>query len=255
MDPNLLSLGFDAIVTELRHALREALIRKVDTHVIEPDPEPSLVCTPGELNDCTTAQRVEIAMAHAEMLWAMRIVEPPPKHTSALIDELIRGSKGLTWSSAEVGAGARPNQPYRRDKFAWCGAFAARCWGEAGLKRAIRREHCASLWRIYTFAKGTPRFITRFADVKRGNIVCIGPEGDADGAHITLARQDAGASADSLTIETVEGNASGLLPDGSRDEGVVHQIRRWYPRGAPGRTYGFRFGVRWLDSDFERNAS
>ena len=158
-----------------------------------------------------------------------------------IIDSYIRGPQGLAWTTCDVKTW-KPGVPYTRNgQFAWCGAFAAFCWGEAGLKADLRQKHLAGTGRLYRWAHGTARWV-KPRDLRPGDIAVVGPEGSGDGEHITIVRE-----VRANVIETYEGNAHGLGIDGKRYEGVVVQVRPFDPP-AP-QTYRVLYGVRPLAED------
>jgi len=188
-----------------------------------------------------------LAAAAAE--WARDVREPPRPGGAARIDTYIRGPQGLTWGSVEMGPGARPGIPYTRNRqFEWCGAFAAFCYGAAGLGRLHRLKRLASTYRLWVWARedNGARWVDPEA-LQPGDIVVMGPAGDRDGAHVALCV----TAPDGGTINTFEGNARGIGPTGASIEGVVKQVRPL--AGAPGlmdADYRVLFGVRPLPGDF-----
>lgn len=195
------------------------------------------------------------AVAEAERLWKLNIVEPPngdEKYAAsrAEIDAMIRSDDGLGWSWLA---------PYVHDgQFEWCGAFAARCWSVAGLPlKPHRHTFWSSTFRLDAWARygsfnGTPSghrptsgarmLIELNADSKPehcvfpdgsspqpGDIVMVGDGTPPYGDHITLC-----SAFDMKTgvFSTFEGNATGGVgPDGKRRQGVIKAERR---AGGPG---------------------
>ena len=92
----------------------------------------------------TRAQEV-LAVAEAE--WAAVIRDDDMG--SLRIDQYIRGDYGLGWGSAQVRHLDKPLE-YIPGSFAWCGAFAAFCYGmAAGINPQIRKKilpSCSRLW-------------------------------------------------------------------------------------------------------------
>lgn len=231
------------VATELRHLAREAAMRRLDA---APNPVVGRAVD-RRIVGVSVADRPAIALAFATKLWRLNVREPDANgpNGAGIIDDCIRGPLGLGWSSAEVGAGARPKWPYvRNGQFAWCGAKVARCFGEAGLRADIRRKHFASTYRLWKFAKGTPRWI-RPEDIQPCDVPVVGPDGDADGAHVTFCTEVRAHG-----IETFEGNAMGTGPDGDRYEGVVKQYRPFAAHAKTARTYRVIFGFRPLPEDY-----
>lgn len=188
--------------------------------------------------------RVATVLAVARQEWTRDVREPPHPGSAERIDAYIRGDQGLTWPSVDLGPDARPDVPYTRNRqFAWCGAFAAFCYGAAGLKRAIRRKSFASTYRLWAWAKGTARWVEP-QDLRAGDVVVVGPLGDRDGAHVVLCE-----SVDPDGIVTYEGNAYGPGPSGGRREGVIRHVRPFAAERA--EEYRVIFGVRPLPEDYE----
>jgi hypothetical protein len=176
--------------------------------------------------------RAETALARAASEWALDVREPPHSNWQR-IDAYLRGAEGLGWTWLST---------YTRNRQAeWCGAFAAFCYSSLSLQ--IRRDHLASTYRLKRWAKGTPRWVEP-ANLRPGDIVVVGAEqGRPWGDHVTLC---IGVHGDH--VDTIEGNAIGLGPDGSRREGVVRTSRpRWV---ADPKTKRILFGVRPLEEDY-----
>ncbi len=248
MNP-LISLALEAltetVATEIRRMGREVQMAKLNGHPDEPVNENNLVCEPPTLDPHQSRMDRLIQVAHTE--WMRGVTEPVsggPKNGAARIDEYIRGASGLGWSTAELGPTARPNIPYTKNgMFEWCGAFAAWCYGQVGLKPLIRKKNIASTYRLFVWSNGNARRIP-LRDIQPGDIVVIGPEGDADGAHVTIAST---ALKPDGTFETYEGNAGGKKPDGTKHEGVIKSVRSIH--GKTSRDYRAVFAVRPLEGE------
>lgn len=201
---------------------------------------------PSQTSVANEPRRARLVLAAALAEWDRDVREPPFPGGAARIDTYIRSPQGLTWRSVELGPGARPNIPYTRNRqFEWCGAFAAFCYGAAGLKRSVRAKRLASTYRLWVWASEAngARRVDPEA-LEPGDIVVMGPAGDRDGAHIAIC-----VSVGLDTIATIEGNAHGLAPGGIAAEGVVRCVR---PLASTTPTeYRVLFGVRPLASDFE----
>lgn len=163
------------------------------------------------------AGREVVAVALAE--WRRVVRDPSPR-----IDEYIRGEKGLAWPTADA-TFRRPDAPYERDgQFEWCGAFAAHCWGVAGVSRPLRYRHFASCNRL----SRSPLDRVPLAELRPGDVLVVGePGGRPWGSHVTIVERVDGGLA-----HTIEGNARGLLGDGSIGEGVVRRTRPVVPTAA-----------------------
>ncbi len=165
-----------------------------------------------------------VAIALAE--WQRGVREPPGLGWDR-IDAYIRSAQGLAWNTADI-ATWKPGVPYTKNgMFAWCGAFAAWCWGGAGLGATIRRKLMPSTVRLFGGYGGLPGWhggprSVPLLDARAGDIGVVTKGGSTAGHHIVLIeRLDAAAG----LVHTLEGNASGLGPDGATYEGVVRRTR------------------------------
>lgn len=195
---------------------------------------------------CPTAPG-ELALAIAASLWKSHIIDPrigDTKHEYARsqIDHFIRGPQGLHWTWED---------PYRGDSdFAWCGAFAAYCWGGAGLIERWRLPFWASTYRLDRWASYRPigrthnpppnpgqstRLYCRFDGQSSardldtmgivplpGDILLIGDSHSGYGRHIAMV--DSYDSGNGI-FTTIEGNAIGILANGIRGQGVIKSKR------------------------------
>lgn len=176
--------------------------------------------------------------------WAKGIKDAAPWY--GVIDNYIRGPEGSAWAGW-------PRYDGRNTQ--WCGMYVG--WA-LRLKLAIRKFHIPSVTRLMKghgseghWAAGTGRGLApgnRFVnprDARPGDIGIFGPAGE-DGRHIGLILKRDGNG-----VQTVEGNAWGTLPDGTRAEGV---IRTWRPFVGAEREpddYALLAVIRPLPSDFE----
>ena len=160
------------------------------------------------------------------------IVREPPAGSPDRIREYLRAC-GFS----------RPDDYDANGDAEWCGAFAAWCYGQVGLKPLIRKKHIASTYRLWVWSKDNARRVP-VREIQVGDIVVIGPEGDADGAHVTIAST---ALKPDGTFETYEGNAGGKKPDGTRHEGVIKAVRSIH--GKTARDYRAVFAVRPLEGE------
>lgn len=174
-----------------------------------------------------------------------RGVREPPAGDPAEIDKYIRGPRGLAWTWED---------PYVRDgQFQWCGAFVA--WA-LGLLPVIRTHFLASCtrlinrhstWGNWTAGSGVglaagSRMVP-VGQARRGDIGIVGDGSDPEGQHIVLI-----LSRDATGVQTVEGNSFGLLPDGTRGQGVVRNHRPFKGRGGG---YYLMHVIRPIATDFE----
>ena len=173
----------------------------------------------------------EAAVAVAEAEWHADIRDDDSG--AARIDEYIRGDHGLGWGSADVN-NLNERRAYRPQSFSWCGAFVAYCYGLGAEMTARTRKYtlpsCSRLWRDWG---GTARLMGGAMPEKmlpaiwpaRGDIVTIQNVGSVprvQGHHITLCLD---VDTEKGTFSTIEGNAWGYLPDGTRGEGVIRNER------------------------------
>lgn len=166
-----------------------------------------------------------VALDWAIQEWGRVVREPAPGRPRGahLIDGYIRGALGLGWPSAATGPG--DSQAYERNgQFEWCGAFAARAWGAAGLDAEVRRLRLPSTYRLgSTEARhGPPLLRVPLDRLQPGDVLVVTDGRKAWGTHVTLVQ--AVRPSEGLVF-TVEGNARGKLGDGSVGEGVVLRTR------------------------------
>lgn len=171
--------------------------------------------------------RSEIVVQAAQEEWARHVEEPPGKGSDR-IDTYIRGARSMAWEWLKR---------YLRDgQSSWCGAFAAHCYGVAGLLQAARVKHLPSTYRLDRWCRRDERRRIAHTDLQPGDIAVVGTR-KRYGDHITIVER-----VDELLVTTIEGNGHGRLPDGSSGEGVVRRTR--------GRRE-IRYGVRPLPTDYE----
>lgn len=231
----------DELLSEaLRHAARERDSANLDIAPPEdaPLPAPAVPAHAGAA-DPEADTRVQNLIGAALAEWNRPVHEPPGEGWER-IDSYIRGKQGLGWSW---------EKRYVRDRqFAWCGAFAAFCYGQVGLKAGVRRDVMPSTYRLYTWAKNTDRMLP-VAEVRRGDIVLVGPAGGRVwGAHITICEEPDPAAG---LVRTLEGNARGTGPDGSTYEGVIRQTRPLESGNLPKQKYRVMHVIRPLVEDYE----
>ena len=126
--------------------------------------------------------------------------------------------------------------------FEWCGAFMAYCY--AALKPEIRKQHCASTYRLLAWCEGTPRKVALNA-IQAGDVVVVGKATSKRwGAHITICE-----SVEDGYVRTIEGNGHGTLGTGEWGEGVVRRRRPFKAQAAPADSYVMH-AYRFLPEDF-----
>jgi hypothetical protein len=164
-----------------------------------------------------------VALAWAVEEWGRCIRSPHGRdpRDSVAVDGYIRGPLGLGWPSAQV-AGKGPVAFGPGSRFQWCGAFAARAWGAAGLAAEVRRLRYPSTYRLgSTEAKhGPPLLRVPSTDLRPGDVLVVTDGSKAWGSHVCLVMYTLGA-----LIYTVEGNARGKLGDGTVGAGVIMRTR------------------------------
>lgn len=195
-------------------------------------------------------------------LWSQRIVDPPrqsihdPAYDDdrAAIDRLIRTTAGIDWRRCSDLVEA-----YRHDgDFEWCGAFASAGWRAAGLDQELAQVYFSSTYRLDRYGseglafgtarekrlvkrcagasaylrldeKSTPADVAAFG-ARAGDILLVGSKRGKKrypmGSHVTVVERTRVDENGVLWFDTVEGNATGRLPDGTRAQGVVRQSRR-----------------------------
>jgi|ETNvirnome_2_130_1030620.scaffolds.fasta_scaffold03141_8 hypothetical protein len=164
---------------------------------------------------------VVVATALAE--WERVVREP--RGEANRVDEYIRGDLGLGWSTADA-INWTPNAPYTRNgMFQWCGAFAAFCWGTAGLRAdPVRKKSWASTVRLYKWAQGSERVVSVPDGLLPGDVVIVTRGKKKQGEHICLVER---VDLDAKLVHTIEGNARGRGGDGEVFEGVIRRTRPW----------------------------
>jgi len=219
-------------------------------------------------HDLILKEAGERVIERALAAWSRDIIDPPGKSLNdpafdsdrTEIDAYIR-------NGVLLGGTQNPRTfKYQKDgDYEWCGAFAAHCW-EPFIQSDLRQlyfpstyrldcygryiagfqtPNAQSVWRKYPrpaegarkYLKLTsltaPSVVNDFAP-QAGDILLVGTStGPAYGAHITLVE-----SWDPVKriFNTIEGNGTGLGPDGKRRQGVVKAQR---PLGTqtPNRVY------------------
>jgi hypothetical protein len=210
----------------------------------------------------------EVALERALAEWRRDVVDPPRRSLNdPLFDDDRKAIDGYIRNGAQLGGVANPGKfVYQKDgDYEWCGAFHAHCW-EPFIQPDLRQLYWPSTYRLDCYgryvagfssanAKATaakyPRPVadgrkylkltaaSKPADVEAfgprpGDILLVGfAPGLAYGSHVTLVeRWDPVAS----VFHTVEGNATGVGPKGTRVQGVIKHQR---PLGTltPAKTY------------------
>lgn len=211
-----------------------------------------------------------IALYECLRLWLSDVTDLPPKGSPAYerswktIDDLIRTDLGIDWDWED---------PYDSD-YEWCGTLPAAGWRKAGLRRALRQSFFPSNYRLDRYARYKPlertpnpkpaegpyRMIIELDETSRpedcvfpdgtkprgGDIMTMGPVNSAYGKHISLVERF-----DDIRgwFHTVEGNGTGVGPDGDKRHGIVRAVRTVGLQGASAKSYHARRVIRPALSD------
>ena len=184
----------------------------------------------------TTLADRTLAAALAE--WRIGVQEPP-----------AGGAVGLARIRAYIDGIGGPGDRYHADgDYEWCGAFAAHCLIRGGVqpftvaqKMPPELGGLGSVYRADCLARvGGATRITAARDLLPGDVMIVGRLGRGRGEHITLVEESLSDSG----LMTIEGNASGGLPDGRWAEGVVRRTRAAVPTST---VRGFIFGLRFQE--------
>jgi hypothetical protein len=201
------------------------------------------------------------AVVEALRMWHLDVIDPKASDHSEraessrkVIDEILTAS-GWPWQV-----------PYKADgQVEWCGLFVGACWRHAGIDPKWLATFFPSTYRLDTWARyrsfgdkpnkkpatGPYRLLVELTPQstalpwapREGDILIIGDGSPAAGDHICLVM---GFDADKRQFLTVEGNGSGLGPDGKRRQGVVTGRR-----ALGGEGYCARRLIRPAPSDIE----
>jgi hypothetical protein len=215
-----------------------------------------------------------IALYQAKRTWLTKVIDPPDASAQyaasrATIDAMIRTTDGLDWSWS---------QPYVKDgDYEWCGASASYMWRAAGIAQQWRYTYFSSTFRLDLWARYLPFEKTpnpkpdtgpyrQWVELdersgprdvmfgpgdwpRMGDILLVGGVSTGFGKHVTLVES---YDATTGTFTTMEGNAHGVWPDGTRVQGVIRNRRPvGLPVGAPPTTYHARRVIRPALTDLE----
>ncbi len=183
----------------------------------------------------------ERAITEATRLWSLDIIDPKYSDRS---DRATMSRHRISNILAE--AGWAWEVPYKGDgQVEWCGLFAAACWRKAGLDPRWLATYWASTYRLGQWARyrsfddrhpnprptsGELRLVATLNEgstslpwtPQAGDVLTIGDGHPPNGDHICLVESFDPAT---LTFATIEGNGTGLGPDGMRRQGVVRGSR------------------------------
>ena len=160
-----------------------------------------------------------IEVARAE--WLAHVEEPRAGQANGAgqINRYIK--EGLGWPDANLN---RRGKDYRANgDFSWCGAFAAFCLSVVGLSASIRKRTLPSCYRLQRDLGETLRAVD-LKVLQPGDLLIVQRlrGGKSWGDHITVVED---IDLEAGLAHTIEGNARGLLPDGTLGEGVVRRTR------------------------------
>lgn len=212
----------------------------------------------------------ERALERALAAWQRDIVDPPSKSLRDPAFEQDRTEIDSYIRHGVLMGGVQNPKSFKYTKdgdYEWCGAFVAHCW-EPFIQADLRQLYFPSTYRLDCYGRYLAGFQTPNAQAvakkyqkpsmpeearkylrltymssvdevndfapRAGDILLVGTSmGPAYGAHVTLIEKWDPAT---KIFHTVEGNGTGLGPDGKRRQGVVKAQR---PLGgvAPGKTY------------------
>lgn len=154
-------------------------------------------------------------LVNAENEWKRNVTEPGLGGDSDRITYYIKSTNCLSWTWEE--------DYVKNGQFAWCGAFAAACYGVA-VRSNIRSKIFPSCWRLFDNWSKTSRRQDP-SKIMPGDIVVVFTSAEKKphyGNHITIARTSPDHEGN---FNTIEGNASGLGPDQNWREGVSKRTR------------------------------
>ena len=158
---------------------------------------------------------VQTALHRAKLEFNADIVDG--QSNEYILKTYIAGSDGLGWNWLDT---------YQNGSFAWCGAFAAFCYGLT-LKSTVRSRTMPSCYRMYRDWRNTTR-CHNGQDLEIGDIVTVYNSKDPNkraatpqGNHIVIVKE----LPKNGEFETYEGNAKGYGPEGNWREGVSTRKR------------------------------
>ena len=140
--------------------------------------------------------------------WSRNIQDPNKR-----INTYIRTGEGIAWGWEK--------EYTKNGQFAWCGAFAAYCWGTS-VKKTIRQKIFPSCYRLFKNWGSTSRSIDHDKMMPGDIVVVYSAKRAVQGDHITICVEPPNDCGD---FKTVEGNAYGTLGDDSHGEGVIRRER------------------------------
>jgi hypothetical protein len=208
-------------------------------------------------NDSVLRQAGERALERAIAAWNRDIIDPPSQSIRDVQFDPDRAEIDGYIRNAVLLGGVQYPKVFRYTKdgdYEWCGAFAAHCW-EPFIHADLRQLYFPSTYRLDCYGRYVAGFQTPNAQAvakkyskpaegarkhmklshtskveevnafapRAGDILLVGTSnGPAYGAHVTLVEK---WDPHTKVFHTVEGNGTGLGPDGKRRQGVVRAER------------------------------
>jgi len=160
-------------------------------------------------------ERVLQALDRGQAEWELNVTEPGKGGRSDRISVYIKSRDAMGWTWEE--------DYTRNGQFAWCGSFAAQCYGDL-VRFNIRQKIFPSCSRFYENWASTSRH-QDIDNLRGGDIVIVFTSDERIpiwGNHITLALSSPDQDGN---FDTIEGNAYGYGPDQTWREGVSKRTR------------------------------
>ena len=147
--------------------------------------------------------------------WDLNVTEPNGDGSWQRINSYIKSVDGLGWTWED--------DYVKNGQFAWCGAFAAYCYGDS-VNLQVRKNTFPSCYRMNRDWSNSSRVQTK-ESILPGDVVVVYTSDDHSpsyGNHITIARTSPNDEGD---FHTIEGNAHGVGPNQDWREGVSKRTR------------------------------
>jgi len=174
-----------------------------------------------------------VSAADAEWRKGVRDFDPDQNATPDLIQKYF-DETGWHWFLGNYSNGTYTEQWRDKDWQSWCGLFASYCGLQVGnwlyddrcvdiqLEENVVQDTLPSTHKLSDRSRwNTPPTYPGNLELIPGDVITVGDYNGGAGSHIALVcDRPAGKK-----VETIEGNAYGQFPDGSRGEGVVRRTR------------------------------
>lgn len=154
-------------------------------------------------------------LKRSESEWDKNVTEPEGGGNWQRINSYIKSTEGIGWTWED--------DYTKNGDFAWCGAYAAFCYGDRVLL-SVRKNTFPSCYRMNRDWGNSSRVQSKDS-ILAGDIVVVytsDSHSPSYGNHITIARS---APNDQGDFHTIEGNAHGVGPDQNWREGVSKRTR------------------------------